>query len=92
MLYLIAFAGAAVVALLLWKAMSGDRAEIPRGSGGGSTPSAPRRTRPTGPDDDPDFLRGIDETMRRGTDSGKDSGSDTDEGPSDGSPDGPART
>ena len=65
MLYLVAFLGAAVIALVLWKAMNGDRADVPRGSGGAGRSSSPRRTRATGPDDDPDFLRSLDEQTRR---------------------------
>ncbi|GAA4712901.1 hypothetical protein GCM10023215_64690 [Pseudonocardia yuanmonensis] len=68
MLYLIVFAVAAVIALLLWRAMSGDRADVPRGTGTAGPAAPPRRTRATGPDDDPDFLRSLDETMRRGDD------------------------
>ncbi|GAA4557386.1 hypothetical protein [Pseudonocardia xishanensis] len=65
LLYVVAFAGAAVIALLLWRAMNGDRAEIPRGTGAPRTSGPARRTRPTGPDDDPDFLRSLDESLRR---------------------------
>jgi hypothetical protein len=68
MLYLVAFAVAAVIALLLWRAMSGDRADVPRGTGTARPAAPPRQPRPTGPDDDPDFLRSLDETMRRGDD------------------------
>jgi hypothetical protein len=67
MLFLIAFIGAAIIALVLWKAMNT----------GGNTgaidfPKPPRRPiagparRPvSGPDDDPDFLRQLDEKVRR---------------------------
>ncbi|WP_344423523.1 hypothetical protein [Pseudonocardia ailaonensis] len=65
MLYLIAFAGAAVIAFLLWKAMTGDHADVPRGTSEPRSAGTPRRPRPTGPDDDPDFLRNLDETLRR---------------------------
>ena len=65
-LYLVAFAGAAVIALLLWRAMNADRAEIPRGTSTPRASSPPNRARPTGPDDDPDFLRSLDENLRRG--------------------------
>jgi hypothetical protein len=68
MLYLIAFAVAAVIALLLWRAMSADRADVPRGTGTARPAAPPRQARPTGPDDDPDFLRGLDESLRRGDD------------------------
>ncbi|WP_433276246.1 hypothetical protein ACQPZA_33850 [Pseudonocardia xinjiangensis] len=63
MLFLIAFVGAAIIALVLWKAMS---------SGGPQVPQPPRRPttgsgrpRVNGPDDDPDFLRQLDEKVRR---------------------------
>lgn len=60
MLFLIAFVGAAVIALVLWKAMSkaaGDVAEAPT--------RAPGRPRTSGPDDDPEFLRQLGERVRR---------------------------
>jgi hypothetical protein len=60
MLFLIAFLGAAVIALVLWRAMnttSADAAEAP------SRP--PVRPRTSGPDDDPEFLRQLDERVRR---------------------------
>ncbi len=64
MLFLIAFAGAAIIALLLWRAMNTERAGIPdahdRPAAGG-----PARSRVSGPDDDPDFLRQLDERFRR---------------------------
>ncbi|NMH99708.1 hypothetical protein [Pseudonocardia acidicola] len=63
MLFLVAFAGAAIIALLLWRAMNTERADIP---------SAPRRPatgharpRTSGPDDDPEFLRQLDEKVKR---------------------------
>lgn len=60
MLFLIAFVGAAVIALVLWRAMNtatGDVAE---------TPTRPLvRPRASGPDDDPEFLRQLDEKVRR---------------------------
>jgi hypothetical protein len=63
MLFLIAFVGAAVIALVLWKAMNTAGVEV-------SQPSArplpgPARSRVSGPDDDPDFLRQLDEKVRR---------------------------
>jgi len=63
MLFLIALVGAAIVTLVLWKAMSAVH------TGGPTTPqgSAPR-TRPRrvyGPDDDPDFLHQLSEKLRR---------------------------
>jgi hypothetical protein len=65
LLYVVVFAGAAVIALLLWRAMNGDRAQIPRGGGAPRSADAPPRSGPTGPDDDPDFLRSLDEDLRR---------------------------
>jgi hypothetical protein len=68
MLFLIAFVGAAIIALVLWKAMNASRTDAP------STPAPPTRpqrpagpTRPrvSGPDDDPDFLRKLDERVKR---------------------------
>lgn len=60
MLFLIAFVGAAVIALVLWRAMNtgtGDVTEVP------ARPLV--RPRVNGPDDDPDFLRQLDERARR---------------------------
>lgn len=63
MLFLIAFVGAAVIALVLWKAMNTARGEI------AATPArrSPVADRPrvSGPDDDPDFLRQLDEKVKR---------------------------
>lgn len=67
MLFLIALVGAAVVAVVLWKAMSAVRTDIT------GPPIGPRRpiirssrpSRPSGPDDDPEFLRQLDEKVRR---------------------------
>ena len=71
MLFLIAFIGAAIIALVLWRAMNTG------GNTGGAIgaidfPKPPRRPiagparRPvSGPDDDPDFLRQLDEKVRR---------------------------
>ncbi len=64
MVFLIAFVGAAIIALVLWKAMNPTRRDAP---------SAPRRsaagpaTRPrvSAPDDDPEFLRELDEKVKR---------------------------
>jgi hypothetical protein len=64
MLFLIAFVGAAVVALVLWKAMNTAQPD------GGAPPprrqyTGPTRPRVFGPDDDADFLRQLDEKVRR---------------------------
>jgi len=64
MLFLIAFLGAAVIALVLWRAMnttSGDVAEAPTRPPARRPAGAPAR----GPDDDPEFLRQLDERVRR---------------------------
>lgn len=60
MLFLIAFVGAAVIALVLWKAMTA-RAEPPVGQ----APRGSARAVVSGPDDDPDFLRKLDEKVKR---------------------------
>lgn len=61
MLVLIAFVVAALVAVVLWKTMSTGQDRPPFGPGGRDT--TPRRV--TGPDDDPEFLRRLDERTRR---------------------------
>lgn len=64
MLFLIAFVGAAIVALVLWKAMNTAQPDS-----GGPPPrrqyTGPTRPRVSGPDDDADFLRQLDEKVRR---------------------------
>lgn len=64
MLFFIAFVGAAVIALVLWKAMSSARGDDAP-SGPGRQVVGPGRPRVSGPDDDPDFLRRLDERVRR---------------------------
>ena len=64
MLFLIAFVGAAVIAIVLWKAMNTtEKPEVTRPSG--RPPSGPSLPRTSGPDDDPEFLRKLDEKLRR---------------------------
>ncbi|HEY4420370.1 MAG TPA: hypothetical protein VGN22_12675 [Pseudonocardia sp.] len=63
MLFLIAFVGAAVIALVLWKAMSTSGSQVPQPPRRPVTGSG--RPRVSGPDDDPDFLRQLDEKVRR---------------------------
>jgi hypothetical protein len=66
MLFLIAFVGAAVVALVLWKAMNTMRADTtPPSRGPLGPPGGAGRPRVSGPDDDPDFLRQLDKKLRR---------------------------
>jgi hypothetical protein len=64
MLFLIAFVGAAIIAMVLWKAMNAVRRAVPpvasRPQSSGST-----RAPVSGPDDDPDFLRQLDERVKR---------------------------
>lgn len=62
MLFLIALVGAAIVALVLWKAMGTVRADGPDPS---AAPRRPIPPRVSGPDDDPDFLRQLGEKLRR---------------------------
>lgn len=64
MAYLIVLAGAAVIALLVWRALDSERAKV-SGDRGRRAAAAPP-VRPKGPDDDVDFLQGIDESLRRG--------------------------
>ena len=63
MLFLIAFIGAAVIALVLWRAMNTARADVPQRPSG--PVAGPTRPRASGPDDDPDFLRQLDEKVRK---------------------------
>ncbi|GLZ38196.1 hypothetical protein [Actinokineospora sp. NBRC 105648] len=57
MLYLLAAVGAITVAVLLWRAFGVQTAGV-----------APRRSTSIAPDDDPEFLRGLDEHRKRGDD------------------------
>lgn len=63
MLFLIAFVGAAIIALVLWKAMNSSRSDVPAVRRPQSLGTA--RPRVSGPDDDPDFLRQLDEKVKR---------------------------
>ncbi len=58
MLFLIGLLGAVLIGLLVWKAMT-----MQRGEAGDDTPRSIRRS--PAPDDDPDFLRKLDERFRR---------------------------
>jgi hypothetical protein len=62
MLFLIAFVGAAIIALVLWKAMNSGSVDIPQPR---RRPAAGAGRRVSGPDDDPDFLRQLDEKVRK---------------------------
>lgn len=63
MLFLIAFVGAAIIAMVLWKAMNASRSETPPLTR--RPPQGPVRPHASGPDDDPDFLRQLDEKVKR---------------------------
>lgn len=65
MLFLIAFVGAAIIALVLWKAMNSGAVEFPQPQRRGPVVGPGRAPRVSGPDDDPDFLRQLDEKVRR---------------------------
>jgi hypothetical protein len=65
MLFLIAFVGAAIIALVLWKAMNSGAIELSQPQRGRPAPRQGRLPRVSGPDDDPDFLRQLDEKVRR---------------------------
>jgi hypothetical protein len=64
MLFLIAFVGAAIIALVLWKAMNAARSDTPPVVRRPPSVGTARR-RASGPDDDPDFLRQLDEKVKR---------------------------
>ena len=63
MLFLIAFIGAAIIALVLWKAMNASRSSTQPPLGRRPRQAPPVRA--SGPDDDPDFLRQLDERVKR---------------------------
>ena len=63
MLVLIAFVVAALVAVILWRTMSAGQGEERSPFGPARREVPPRRV--SGPDDDPDFLRQLDERVRR---------------------------
>jgi hypothetical protein len=65
MLFLIAFVGAAIIALVLWKAMNSGAVDFPQAPRRRPVAGPARRPRVSGPDDDPDFLRQLDEKVRR---------------------------
>lgn len=54
MIYLLAAVGAVTIAVLLWRAFGPQAAEVSQ-----------RRSAPLAPDDDPDFLRTLDERRRK---------------------------
>jgi hypothetical protein len=65
-LFLIAFIGAAVIAVVLWKALNtAARSEADPQQAQRRSSATPMPPRVSGPDDDPDFLRQLDEKVRR---------------------------
>ena len=65
MLFLIAFVGAAIIALVLWKAMNSGAVDFPQPPRRRPVAGPGRPSRVSGPDDDPDFLRHLDEKVRK---------------------------
>lgn len=78
LLFVIAVVVLAAVGVLLWKAVSaqalatrtGDD-EAPTGPTHTPGTTRPGRTSPVAPDDDPEFLRSLDEQVRRGRGDGQ---------------------
>lgn len=67
MFFLILLLGAAVVAVLLVRTLRSEQMvadRLPRPELPWTTGQKPARPRATGPDDDPDFLRELDEKVR----------------------------
>ena len=73
MLFLVAMLVLVAIGVLLWKAVSAQ-ALATGAAGEDDPPTGPTRppgsgrsprTRPVAPDDDPEFLRGLDEQLRR---------------------------
>lgn len=60
---LIAFIGAAIIALVLWKVLNASDGSVGAQQRPDRGPSSPPPV--SGPDDDPDFLRRLDEKVRR---------------------------
>ena len=65
MVFLIAFVGAAIIALVLWKAMNPSRPDAQEQAPRKPAAGPPTRPRVSGPDDDPEFLRRLDEKVKR---------------------------
>lgn len=74
--FLVAVLVLVIVGTLLWKVMAAQAAEATRDGHGSGTDAPtgptrtahsarPRRTRPVAPDDDPEFLRSLDDHIRR---------------------------
>ncbi|WP_018330799.1 hypothetical protein [Actinomycetospora chiangmaiensis] len=73
-LFVVAVMVLVAVGVLLWKAVSAQALATGPGAADEETPTGPtrspgvsraRRSRPVAPDDDPDFLRSLDEQVRR---------------------------
>ncbi|MCD2192655.1 hypothetical protein LQ327_04530 [Actinomycetospora endophytica] len=86
LLFVVAVMVLVAVGVLLWKAVSAQAlttgsstSEDEAPTGPTRTPGAgrPRRTRPIAPDDDPEFLRSLDEQVKRGRIDGQDPSSGT---------------
>ncbi|MDL5155332.1 hypothetical protein [Actinomycetospora termitidis] len=73
-LFVVAVMVLVAVGVLLWKAVSAQALATGPGATDEDAPTGPtrpaggppRRTRPVAPDDDPEFLRSLDEQVRRG--------------------------
>lgn len=63
MVFLIAFVGAALIAVVLWKVLAASEGGEQVGRRPGGAPPTPPRV--SGPDDDPEFLRQLDERARK---------------------------
>jgi hypothetical protein len=75
LLFVVAVMVLVAVGVLLWKAVSAQALATGSGTTEDEAPTGPtrapgasrtRRTRPIAPDDDPEFLRSLDEQVRRG--------------------------
>jgi hypothetical protein len=86
LLFVVAVMVLVAVGVLLWKAVSAQALatgsqsgedEVPTGPTRTPGTARPQRTRPIAPDDDPEFLRSLDEQVRRGRIDGQDPSSGT---------------
>jgi hypothetical protein len=80
-LFVVAVMVLVAVGVLLWKAVTAQALATGSGSAEDEAPTGPTRapgggrgrsTRPIAPDDDPEFLRSLDEQVRRGRTDGQD--------------------
>ncbi len=71
-LFVVAVMVLVAVGVLLWKAVTAQTLATGSGTTDDEAPTGPtrapgpRRTRPVAPDDDPEFLRSLDEQVKRG--------------------------